>query len=79
MFSVCFMIFSLFTACKDDCDLAEINPACEDTISTDEICQAFFARWFYNSETESCAEFQYSGCSQKGFQTKEDCEACKCN
>ncbi len=79
MFSVCLFLFFFTTSCKKDCDIAELNPACEETVPTNELCQAAFKTWFYNSETETCSEIGYSGCSQKGFETKEDCEACKCN
>jgi hypothetical protein len=44
-----------------------------------EACQAYFQTWFYNKNTNSCEQIGYSGCSSKGFPTKEECEACKCN
>lgn len=54
------------------------DPVCMETPPTDELCEAYFVRWFYNSETNTCSEIGYSGCSQKGFATKGACEACDC-
>ncbi len=79
MLSACLSIFLLFTACKKTCDTAELNPVCQETVPTEELCLAVFNGWFFDVETQSCAEIGYSGCSQKGFETKEDCETCKCN
>lgn len=67
----------IFTACKKDCDSTD-NPICLEMVPN-EACQAAFIRWFYNSETDTCQEIGYSGCSQKGFETQEACNACKCN
>lgn len=50
---------------------------CNETPPTDELCDAFFTRWFYDKEKKRCEEIAYSGCSQKGFATQRECEACK--
>jgi len=65
------------TACKKDC---EPNPTtkCNDTPPTNELCLAAFERWFYDQTKNSCEKVGYSGCSQKGFETKQECEECKC-
>lgn len=74
--SVLFLLSFSF-ACKDDCSNTAI-PACKETVPTGELCQAAFNRWFYSSDTQTCEEKFYSGCSQKGFATKVECEECKC-
>ena len=52
---------------------------CSETPPTDEICAAYFTMWFYDKSNSSCRQIGYSGCSKKGFDTKEECESCKCN
>jgi hypothetical protein len=52
---------------------------CSETPPTDEICAAYFTMWFYDQTKKSCKQIGYSGCSKKGFETKEECESCKCN
>ncbi len=63
---------------KNDCVQID-SEICEQTVPTDEICAAYFQRWFYNKKSSSCKRISYSGCSQFGFETKIECEACKCN
>ncbi|MEN8249563.1 MAG: BPTI/Kunitz domain-containing protein [Bacteroidota bacterium] len=53
------------------------NMTCYDTPPTDEMCTAYFERWFYNESTNSCEKIGYSGCSQYGFETQEECEKCR--
>lgn len=67
--------FGLMASCHKECN--EPSGACADTPPTDEACQAYFTRWFYNSQTQSCQEVGYSGCSQKGFATESECLSCK--
>lgn len=43
-----------------------------------EACAAYFERWFYDEETNKCIKISYSGCTPKGFETQQACEACKC-
>lgn len=84
MYSFLVVAFGLnFAACiKCDkpaaCDPTQKAPACKDVVPTDEMCAAYFTRWFYNSESDNCQQIGYSGCSQKGFATRQECEACKC-
>jgi len=72
------IMISVFVACGDNCeDTAPV--ACSDIVPMDEACQAFFTRWFYDAETESCERIGYSGCNQVGFETESACKACACN
>lgn len=65
----------LFGCSKDD---VAMDPVCLQKPPTDEMCEAYFTRWFYNAETNTCAEIGYGGCSQVGFATKAECEECDC-
>ncbi|MGK7390259.1 MAG: BPTI/Kunitz-type proteinase inhibitor domain-containing protein [Candidatus Cyclobacteriaceae bacterium M2_1C_046] len=56
-----------------------ITSICNETPPTDEICTAYFTMWFYDKTTSACNQIGYSGCSKKGFETKKECESCKCN
>lgn len=59
------------------CQVNEIT--CLDIPPENELCDAYFERWFFNTETGTCSLKAYSGCSQKGFETEEACLACACN
>jgi hypothetical protein len=61
---------------NNDCE--DIIKICEQTPPTNEDCHAFFQRWFFDKTTKACSEISYSGCTQTGFATKQECEACKC-
>lgn len=65
-----------FSSCTKKCSTA--TGACNDTVPTNEACQAYFQRWFFNPQTNSCELKAYSGCSQKGFATEQECNECKC-
>ena len=79
----------LFTACEKEVNLDKEpvyptcgtpnNPACLDVPPTNELCQAYFVRWFYNSQTNECDQIGYSGCEQYGFATQQECEDCAYN
>jgi len=58
-----------------DCNPMEV---CNETPPTNEICAAYFSMWFYDQSTSACKQIGYSGCSKKGFNTKDECESCKC-
>lgn len=73
-----FLISGMLFSCKSDCEPGP-DPACADAVPVGELCQAYFQRWFFSTETKSCSQISYSGCSQKGFATKAECEACTCN
>jgi len=72
------ILLSITIACEKgkDCDNKDL--VCKEIPPTDEACRAYFTRWFYNEETNSCEEIGYSGCSAYGFETKEECENCGC-
>ncbi len=76
IFSSFFLI--TFISCKDD-DCVLSDPICEETPPTNEVCLAFFERWFFDSSTSTCEKIGYSGCEDYGFSTKEECELCECN
>lgn len=71
------LLLSALGSCKSPCEPE--NPVCYETPPENELCQAAFNRWFFDAESNSCEQIGYSGCSARGFATKEDCEACKCN
>ena len=74
------LFFALITAigCTEDCT-DETPATCQDVPPTDEACLAYFQRWFYNAESNACDSIGYSGCSQYGFATRVECEACQCD
>jgi len=75
---ITFLVFTLaFMNCSKDCETKIAT--CSETPPTDELCLAYFSRWFYNEDQNKCEEIPYSGCTQKGFATKVDCEQCECN
>jgi len=53
--------------CENVCDLPKI----------DSVCRAYFPKWFFNKETNNCADFIYGGCNGNGnnFESKEKCES----
>lgn len=70
------MLFLTSLACEDPC---ENQPeGCADVPPTDELCDGYFMRWFYDADTNACTEIGYSGCGGHGFYTQEECEACLC-
>ncbi|RQO32175.1 hypothetical protein DBR32_00745 [Taibaiella sp. KBW10] len=64
------------SSCSKKCKTA--GGACNDTVPTNEACLAYFQRWFYNPQTNTCELKAYSGCSAKGFATEAECNTCKC-
>ena len=69
---------SLWNAgCGNNCTPSS-NVTCTETPPSGEPCAAYFERWFYHDQTKSCTQIGYSGCSQRGFATQQECEACKC-
>ena len=70
----------LITSCEDnddsnDCYCTE-NASCNEVPPTDELCEAYFEMWFYDSSTETCSQIGYSGCEAYGFETQAECEDC---
>ena len=77
---VCMILFAL--SCNSE--MEELNddtqnPACTEVPATTEVCNAIWERWFYEEKTKSCNKVKYGGCAPYGFETKEECEECKCN
>jgi hypothetical protein len=66
----------LFSCSKKKVIKAPANAVCSEKPPTNEACAAAFSRWFYNSGSNSCQLINYSGCSQVGFATKAECDAC---
>ena len=67
----------LLMSCSKNCPEAEMA-TCLDTPPTEELCQAYFERWFFSKKSNACEMIAYSGCSEKGFDSQLDCEACAC-
>ena len=78
---IIFLSFFLFTmtACDKDCVSTENSTCSESAPSQDITCLAYFESWFFDASTSSCTKIGYSGCDASGFETKEECEVCKCN
>lgn len=75
------ILISLSSCTKKKCP-AECRSniaGCNETVPVDELCQAAFNRWFYSKSTGKCTLIGYSGCSQKGFETEQECLECDCN
>jgi len=71
------LVFGMLVGCRHDCP-DPILPACTEQPPVGELCQAAFQRWFYQKEGNRCVQISYSGCSSKGFESQEACEACRC-
>lgn len=64
------------SGCSSDCSGS--NPRCADKVPTGTTCQAVFTSWIYDAKKKKCDFKSYSGCNSVGFETKEECETCKC-
>ncbi len=75
------ILFAFSTACseeeEEECEIT--YPICLEQPPTNELCAAAFSRWFFDSNTQTCSEIAYSGCSAYGFDNQADCEACACD
>ena len=60
---------------KDDC---VTDKKCLEYPPKDELCDAAFEMWFYNSTDGECYKKGYSGCDRYGFETEEECKKCAC-
>jgi hypothetical protein len=69
--------FVFLISCSKDCDPSN-SSICSETAPTNEMCQAYFQRWFYNPKSNQCEQISYSGCSQRGFATENECNECVC-
>lgn len=50
---------------------------CSDEVPVDEMCLAHFERWFYDSSANTCTKKAYSGCTEYGFATEQECLECE--
>jgi hypothetical protein len=71
-----FLILVGASQCSTSC--TPTIAACNDVVPSNELCAAYFSRWFYNKNKGVCELKNYSGCSQKGFATQQECNLCKC-
>ncbi len=72
MFNICVLIFSSCCYCPSP------QGICAEKLPQGETCTVYFERWFFDEESNKCIKISYSGCSSKGFETQQACEACKC-
>ncbi len=72
------IFLGLILSCEKNKNCEISNPACAEVPPTNELCDAYFTRWFYNEATNTCEQISYSGCNVYGFATKEECESCGC-
>ncbi len=74
-----FLSFFLFTliSCKDN-ECESNDPICSEIAPTNEVCAAFFERWFFDSSSSTCEKIGYSGCEEYGFATEAECLSCQC-
>lgn len=66
-----------FSNCSENCE--NDNPICSHIPPINEPCAAYFERWFYNAEENSCQQMGYSGCNEWGFESLEACQDCDCD
>lgn len=81
MLSLFVILGTSFLACKTEGiekDCIEVDLLKCSEVPPDKACRAYFETWFYDKTTSMCNKIGYSGCSAKGFATKEECESCKC-
>lgn len=72
-------LFLFFSSCSEDCSTFLPEPTCAEKAPTDELCQAYFQRWFFDSSSQQCQQIGYSGCGEYGFATQAECEGCRCS
>ena len=77
---ICLFVCALLLSCND-CPGEDRPEACHDKESDvpNGSCEPLWTTWFYKADSKSCVKKTYSGCDKKGFDTKEECEACKCS
>ena len=71
-------LFFLSFSCGKKCNTGN-DSRCSEQPATGMTCQAYFESWIYNADKKKCEWKGYSGCNAVGFQTKEECEKCKCD
>ncbi|RYD97390.1 MAG: hypothetical protein EOP54_11040 [Sphingobacteriales bacterium] len=68
----------IFGACSKLSDCQAVDAKCLQQSPLNEACQQFFERWFYDAGSGQCELVAYSGCSDFGFKTAAECNACAC-
>ncbi|MBN8576397.1 MAG: hypothetical protein J0L66_05610 [Cytophagales bacterium] len=71
------VILLSLTTCTKDCE--PTLATCSEAPPANELCHVAFTRWFYDKGKNTCKRIAYGGCSQKGFETEQECRACQCN
>lgn len=64
-------------SCSKTCE-PQVATCNEKPPSGEFTCTAFFENWFYDPDKNKCDQIGYSGCSPRGFESKEECEKCTC-
>ena len=62
------------TSCSEDC--VTTIATCNENMPNED-CLTQFNRWVFDKAKNDCEQISYSGCSQKGFATQQECEECK--
>ncbi|VDM07364.1 unnamed protein product [Wuchereria bancrofti] len=67
--------FDTFEKCQQICEIPTKNE-CSDPLDRGRWCESMSNRYYYNSETNTCRGFHYTGCgkSQNIFMTQQACE-----
>ncbi|XP_067122223.1 papilin-like [Centruroides vittatus] len=72
--------FETLDECQDTCQVFSAEVDCSSAPETGP-CLAYFRRYFYDRNSQTCKEFVYGGCQGNGnnYKTEKDClEACAC-
>lgn len=67
-----------FGSCAKLSDCQAVDAKCLQQPPVNEACQQSFDRWFYDAGSNKCELVSYSGCSDFGFKTEAECNACAC-
>ncbi|OJV54859.1 MAG: hypothetical protein BGO31_16060 [Bacteroidetes bacterium 43-16] len=67
-----------FGSCAKLSDCQAVDAKCLQKPPVNEACQAAFSRWFYDAESNQCTLVPYTGCSDVGFKSEAECNACAC-
>ncbi|MFH4977608.1 hypothetical protein AB6A40_004317 [Gnathostoma spinigerum] len=67
--------FETFEICQHTCE-NPVDDVCSEPLDRGRWCEPMSNRYFFNSNTQSCKGFHYTGCgeSENNFLTLEDCE-----
>lgn len=68
-----------FGSCAKLSSCRAVDSKCLQRPPVNEACQSSFSRWFYDADADQCTLVSYTGCSDFGFKTESECNACVCN